>query len=129
MTLKQVFIVNSDLKMGKGKIAGQVAHAEVYYMEELMLYLEGKSPENEKLYERFVKWREDEDGLAKKIILKASEKEITNILFSLASLEVETFAVYDRGLTQISEGSFTCIVVEPLEEEKCDELFGNLRLL
>ena len=31
MALKQVFIINSDLKMGKGKIAVQVAHGEVIY--------------------------------------------------------------------------------------------------
>ena len=129
MTYKQIYIVNSDLGMGKGKIAGQVAHATVYYMEELLLYLEGESPENEKLFERFIAWREEEHGLMKKIILKATQAEMQKILCELAIKEIETFAVYDRGLTQIAENSFTCIIVEPLEEEKCDELFGHLKLL
>jgi peptidyl-tRNA hydrolase, PTH2 family len=129
MTYKQVFIVNSDLGMGKGKIAGQVAHAVVYYMDEILLYVEGQSPENERLFERFVVWREEEHGLMKKIILKATQAEMQKILCELAIKEIEKFAVYDRGLTQIEEGSFTCIIVEPLEEEKCDELFGHLKLL
>ena len=129
MVLKQIFIINSDLGMGKGKIAGQVAHAVVYYMEEFLLYLEGESPENEDLFNRFIKWREEDHGLMKKIVLKATEAEMKKILCDLAVEGIEKFAVYDRGLTQIVEGSFTCIIVEPLEEEKCDELFGHLKLL
>lgn len=129
MTYKQVFILNSDLGMGKGKFVGQALHAMVYYMEEILLYVEGQAPENERLFERFVAWREEEHGLMKKIVLKATEAEMQKILCDLAVKEIEKFAVYDRGLTQIESGSFTCIVVEPLEEEKCDELFGHLKLL
>lgn len=129
MTYKQVFIVNSDLGMGKGKIAGQVAHAVVYYMEEFLLYLQGRAPENEKLFERFIAWREEEHGLMKKIVLKATEEEMKKILCELAVKGIEKFAVYDRGLTQIADGSFTCIIVEPLEEKICDELFRHLKLL
>lgn len=129
MKYKQVYIVNSDLGMGKGKIAGQVAHAAIYYMEELLLYAEGLSPENNGLFERFVAWRKEEHGMMKKIVLKSSEEEMKKILCDLAVKGIEKFAVYDRGLTQIEYGSFTCIVVEPLEEEKCDKLFGHLKLL
>jgi len=115
--------------MGKGKIAVQVAHGEVLYMEELLLYLEEKSPENERLFERFFAWREEDHGLMKKIVLKATEEEMKKILCELAVKGIEKFVVYDRGLTQIAPNSFTCITVEPLEEEKCDELFGHLKLL
>jgi peptidyl-tRNA hydrolase len=129
MAYKQVFIVNSDLGMGKGKTAGQVAHAAIYYMEEILLYVEGQSPENKGLFERFLAWRSEEHGLMKKIVLKASEDDMKKILCDLTVKGIEKFAVYDRGMTQIKEGSFTCIVVEPLEEEKCDKLFGHLKLL
>jgi len=93
------------------------------------LYVEGKAPENERLFERFVAWREEDHGLMKKVVLKATQAEMQKILCELAIREIEKFAVYDRGLTQIPEGSFTCIVVEPLEEDICDELFGHLKLL
>lgn len=129
MELKQTFIINSDLRMGKGKIVGQAAHALVYYMDEILLYVEGKAPENKRLFERFVTWREEEHGMMKKVVLKATEKEMNNILLELAVQGIEKFAVYDRGLTQIPEGSFTCIIVEPLEEEKHDKLFRHLKLL
>lgn len=129
MTFKQVFIINSGLGMGKGKIAGQVAHATVYYMEEILLYIEGQAPENKRLFERFVVWRKEDHGLMKKIVLKATEDEMKKIICELTIRGIEKFTVYDAGLTQIPEGSFTCIVVEPLEEETCDELFGHLKLL
>jgi len=129
MVYKQAYIVNSDLGMGKGKIAGQVAHAAIYYMEELLLYAEGLSPENKGLFERFVAWRKEEHGMMKKIVLKATEDEMKKILCDLTVKGIEKFAVYDRGMTQIKENSFTCIVVEPLPEEMADELFGHLKLL
>lgn len=129
MAYKQVYIVNSGLGMGKGKIAGQVAHAAIYYMEELLLYVEGLSPENKGLFERFIAWRKEGYGMMKKIVLKSSGDEMQKILCDLTIKGIEKFAVYDRGLTQIEDGSFTCIVVEPLEEEKCDKLFGHLKLL
>jgi len=129
MILKQAFIMNSDLGMGKGKLVGQAAHAVIYYMDEILLYVEGKAPENERLFERFVVWREEDHGLMKKVVLRATQEEMEKILCELAVRGIEKFAVYDRGLTQIPEGSFTCIIVEPLEEEKYDELFGHMKLL
>lgn len=129
MPYKQVYLINYDLGMGKGKIAGQVAHAAIYYMEELLLYVEGLSPENKELFKRFTAWRNEGHGMMKKIVLKSSEEEMKKILCDLTVKGIEKFAVYDRGLTQIQNGSFTCIVVEPLEEEICDKLFGHLKLL
>ncbi len=121
--------MNSDLGMGKGKMIGQAAHAIIYYMDEILLYVQGKAPENERLFERFVEWREKDNGAMKKIVLRATEEEMEKIMIDLATQGIETFAVHDRGLTQIPENSFTCIVVEPLEEEKYDELFRHLKLL
>jgi len=33
MVFKQIFIINSDLKMSAGKIAVQTAHGATYYMQ------------------------------------------------------------------------------------------------
>ncbi len=129
MALKQVFIINSDLNMCKGKIAVQIANAELYYMEELLLYVEGESLENENLYNRFIKWREEGCNITKNIMLEAAEEEINKILFELAVENIEKFAVYDRGLLGTQTDSFSCIIVEPLEEDRCDKLFGHLKLL
>jgi len=122
MTIKQVFIINQDLKMGKGKIAVQVAHGEVLYMEQA--FDEGYlHPEN------YISWRKDDDELMKKVVLKATENQIDEIIEELCFQKIWCSVVYDRGLTQIPEDSLTCVVVEPLLEEQCDKLFGNLKLL
>jgi len=53
--LKQVFIINNDLKMGKGKIAVQVAHGEVEYMN-MLLGIHNRSHQKFKSY---YKWTYD----------------------------------------------------------------------
>ena len=129
MVYKQILIINSELDMGKGKIVGQACHGMVYYMDELLLYLEGKAPENKELYEKFKIWRGEDGGLMKKIVLKAKEAEMDRILRELTTRDIEAFVVHDRGLTQVKENSFTCIVIEPLPEAQCDELSRHLKLL
>lgn len=140
MVLKQVFIVNSDLKMGKGKIAVQVAHAEVYYMQRVCDH--GHSSEDV-VYDHFLKWWTGEDILStgqipyleagqfplmKKIVLKATEIELTQIVWKLRE-GVWAYPVFDKGLTHVPKHSFTCLVIEPLPEEECDKLFGHLKPL
>lgn len=120
--LKQVFIINNDLKMGKGKIAVQVAHGEVEYMN-MLLGIHNRSHQKFKSY---YKWTDG--GVMKKVVLKATEKEIMAVYYALNHLHWRHI-VYDMGLTQIPKNSVTCLVVEPLEEEQCDKLFRHFKLL
>lgn len=127
MTYKQVFIINTDLGMSKGKIAVQVAHGEVYYIEETQNTLfEGDSIAK---FDNYTKWRYEESELMKKIVLKATEKEMTELMLKLKENKIWSHIVIDMGLTQIPKGSLTCLVVEPLPEEQCNQLFGHLKLL
>lgn len=120
---KQVFIINSDLGMSKGKIPAMVAHGELYYMEAIHKKLGNVNLDN------FNKWRYEENELMKKIVLKATEKEITELMLNLKENNVWYHIVIDMGLTQVPRGSLTCLVVEPLLEEECDKLFRHLKLL
>ncbi len=136
MTYKQTFIVNSDLGMGKGKAAVQVAHGEVYYMEHIIKSrdviagsLSPSDNENENDFKKYHQWRYDEDGLMKKAVLKATEEEIKELMLKLEKNNIWHYKVIDAGLTQIPQGSLTCVVVEPLSDIKHDELFGHLKLL
>ena len=124
--LKQVFLINQDLKMGKGKIAVQVAHGEVYFITEI----ENALFEDESIinYGNYQNWLNEENGLMKKIVLKATEDEIHKFIDNYGS-KYWMKTIYDRGLTQVLENSLTCLVVEPLPEEQCDKLFGHLKLL
>jgi len=127
--LKQIFLINSDLKMDKGKIAVQVAHGEVIYLENIFYnHTRNLDPE----YLRYIEWRQKEIlpiGMMKKVVLKSTESEIRDIYIRLKSLNIWSYLIFDKGLTQIPENSLTCLVVEPLEESQCNTLFGNLKLL
>ena len=122
MILKQVFIINSDLNMGKGKIAVQVAHGEVFYMENALCHQKGNA-------ENYSQWRHEDSELMKKVVLKSSQADIIHTRLTLLDKDIWSGLVYDRGLTQVAENSLTCIVVEPLPEEECFQLFGHLKLL
>lgn len=124
--LKQVFVVDKGLKMGKGKIAGQVAHGEVLYMEKV---LEPFGHHDSIFISRYNSWRYDHSECMKKIVLKATADEMDEISGELCHRNIWSSGVHDMGLTQVAEDSLTCVVVEPLDEELCDELFGGLKLL
>ena len=119
--LKQTFLINTDLKMRKGKIAVQVAHGEVFYMMEKYT-----GHQYGQLYDNFIKWTTD--GLMKKVVLKATEEELHKFIDIYGST-YWMHPVYDKGLTQIPQDSFTCLVIEPLPEEQCHQLFRHLKLL
>lgn len=124
---KQVFVINSDLDMGKGKIAVQVAHGEVFYLNHMFDVFDNDIYTlSEKRYD---KWRNEYNELMKKVVLKASHDEIIDLRLTLSNKNIWSYLVYDRGLTQIPQDSMTCMVVEPFPEEKCDLIFGHLKLL
>jgi len=131
--LKQVFLINADLKMEKGKIAVQVAHGEVLYMDRILEHIIQHHAKSEDIYVRYNKWREateyDQIGMMKKVVLKSTEKEIIEYTWKLRTLNIWAYPIFDKGLTQVPENSLTCLVIEPLEEERCNILFGNLKLL
>ena len=131
--LKQIYLINTDLKMDKGKIAIQVAHGTTMYMDKILQHIIQHHAKSDDIYVRYNNWRaiteEDDIGMMKKIVLKSTEKEMRDIHNKLKSLNIWSYLIFDRGLTQIPEHSLTCLVVEPLEESQCDSLFGNLKLL
>ena len=132
--LKQAIIVNRDLKMDRGKAVVQAGHGICYYMAEITsCYLEaydfGEREEDEdRMLERYQEWTKDK--VMKKIALKATEHEMRTMSYDLTiNRNIWCYQVHDMGLTQVPENSYTCLVVEPLPEEKHKELFGHLKLL
>ena len=131
MTLKQVFIVNSGLKMGKGKIAVQVAHGETLSMETMNDYtnLVMVDDKESQMIINYSEWMKD--GLMKKVALKATQEEMLMIIGAVKCLDDTIWfdVVFDKGLTQVPADSMTCIVFEPLNEKEADVRFGHLKLL
>ena len=139
MTLKQIFIVNSDLKMGKGKVAVQVAHGETLYMDKIRIVHQQNlynelADKRKQMLDDYTEWKKD--GLMKKVVLKATRKEML-ILIVIMELVNECRhkdniwydIVFDKGLTQVPSDSMTCIVFEPLDEELTDHYFKSYKLL
>jgi len=104
-TLCMYVLVNDDLKMGKGKIAGQVAHVVGLLTEEIIR----KSYESSKgipdCYTRYMIWKAT--GHAK-VILKASLEQIEQFIG-----EPETMYIKDAGRTQIAPDSLTVLGFYP----------------
>jgi PTH2 family peptidyl-tRNA hydrolase len=103
--------VNQDLKMGKGKIAGQVGHAVGNIVENLV-----KKPTQE-----FVDWSQH---LYKKVVLKATFKD----LLELAKIP-GAHSVVDAGRTQIPENSLTVLGFPPMYKHAVPERFKDFKLL
>ena len=113
-TYKQVILIRQDLKLPKGKLAAQAAHASV----ETVLKSDSK----------LVKvWREE--GMAKIVVKVKGEKELIKY-FQMAKDEGLTASlITDAGRTVIAPGTKTCVGIGPDEEEKVDAITGELSLL
>jgi len=115
--LKQVLIVRMELKMGKGKIASQVAHASV------ASYLKAKI-KDKNIVDRWVF-----EGM-KKIVLKVqTEKELLEYFNLCKSKSIPCELIRDAGKTQINPGSLTTLGIGPWFEDELDEIFNGLKLL
>lgn len=114
MEYKQAIIVRTDLELGKGKMAAQVAHAAIGAMKRA-----GKSA-----------IREWESEGAKKVILKVSSlRKLKSINNEAKSAKIPSYLVRDAGLTQLRPGTITCLGLGPAEEKKIDLLTSDLKLL
>lgn len=115
--MKQAIVVRSDLKMGKGKLAAQVAHASLSAAEEAM----GRG------LRWFDEWKRE--GQAK-IVLKVQTEETLHALYERArAAKLPAALIEDRGLTQLEPGTVTCLGIGPAPEEELDRITGKLKLL
>ena len=114
MPLKQVILIRDDLKLPKGKLAAQVAHASV----EAVL----KSDKDD------VKaWRLS--GMPKIALKVADKKELYRYLQEAKDAGLTTALITDAGKTVVAPGTETCLAIGPDDENKIDEITGKLKLL
>ncbi len=112
--LKQVILVRQDLKMGKGKLAAQVAHAS----------LNAALKSDKKLLSSWLA----EGG--KKVVLKAAgEKELVEFKKAAEKARLRNDLVRDAGHTQLLPGTLTCLGIGPDSEERIDRITGKLPML
>jgi peptidyl-tRNA hydrolase, PTH2 family len=114
MPLKQLILVRDDLKLPKGKMSAQAAHASV----EAVL----KSDKN------IVKeWRSE--GMGKIVVKVEDKKELYKYLQLAKDSGLITALITDAGKTVIAPGTETCLAIGPDEEEKIDRITGSLKLM
>ncbi len=116
---KQVILVRSDLKLPKGKLAAQVAHASVDGVLKQLGSLSGR---------RIVKtWRVS--GM-KKIVLKVSgKKELYQVVQEAKDAGLTTAVITDAGRTVVAPGTVTCASIGPADEEEITTITKDISLL
>jgi len=103
--IKMVFFVRRDLKMGKGKIGSQCAHASIGLYKKLL------KNKNNNLLEHW------ENTGSKKIVLKVdNENAFGDVLVYCERHNILNHTVVDAGKTQIEANSKTVLVI--IEESK-----------
>ena len=116
MALKQAIIIRSDLGMGKGKAAGQCAHASVSAYA--LTLTRAKEDARE--------WEEEGQ---KKIVLKVGSEEELLALYEKMKREIPCALIRDAGHTQVEPGSITCFGAGPAEESLINKYTKELKLL
>ena len=114
MSYKQVILVRQDLKMPKGKLSAQVAHAAV----------EATLKTKKSLMDE---WRKQ--GM-KKVVLKVNNLPQLMKFVAIAKLKgLTTSTIKDAGKTFLKPGTITCAGIGPAKNEKIDEVTKNLKMV
>ncbi len=112
MELKQVIVVRKDLKMSKGKLAAQVAHASV------------EAAERSRWKDKWLR------GFQKKSVLKCEDlDELLSIHEYAREQKLPISLIKDAGRTEILPGTITCVGIGPAPEGDIDKITGKLKLL
>ena len=107
-------IVNSSLKMGKGKIAAQVGHG-VQKMTEYCL------EHHKELWTKYVN-----SGIPK-IVLKTSQDQLLEVINKTENI-FKSYVI-DEGRTQIAENSLTAVSFIPLLKKDAPDIFKDKKIL
>lgn len=113
-TMKQAIVIRTDVKMSRGKIAVQAAHASVAVLDKI-----SKT--------KLAKWKEEGQ---KKIVLKVKTLEdLTGLKNKCDSLKIACSLVADAGLTEVEPGTITALAIGPDDDERINKVTGSLKIL
>ncbi|MES3517511.1 MAG: peptidyl-tRNA hydrolase Pth2 [Natronomonas sp.] len=111
--MKQAIVARTDLGMGEGKLAAQVAHASLSAYESA-----SASAQSE--------WK---SGGQKKVVLKGSgESELQKLAETARREGLPYSLIRDAGHTQLESGTVTALAVGPGPENIVDKVTGDLSL-
>ncbi|NHN57722.1 MULTISPECIES: peptidyl-tRNA hydrolase Pth2 [Halorussus] len=111
--MKQAIVARTDIGMGQGKLAAQVAHAALSAYEDT----------GSKARKR---WKGEGQ---KKVVLKADgESEIFELAEKARAEGLPHAVVRDAGHTQLDPGTVTALAVGPADDDLVDKVTGHLSL-
>ena len=111
---KQCILVREDLKLPKGKMCVQVAHAAVSAYE-------WAKPAVQEAWKR--------EG-QKKIVLKVNSlQELFRYKEEARRMDIPTALIEDAGLTTVPPGTITALGMGPAEADRLDRIVGQLKLM
>lgn len=114
MAYKQAILIRQDLRLPKGKMAAQAAHASVEAVH--------RAPDSS------VKaWRRE--GMAKIVLKVEDEKALYAYLQHAKDDSITTSTITDAGKTTVEPGTVTCGAIGPGPEEDIDPIIKELKLM
>ena len=117
---KQVIAVRVDLRMGKGKLAAQVAHASVA----CVIKCQSRGGEWELWLNKWL------DQGQKKVVVKVrGEDDLYQLYTQAANQGLPSCLIRDAGLTQLEPGTPTAVAIGPAPSDRVDRITGDLPLL
>jgi len=111
--MKQSIVARTDIGMGEGKLAAQVAHASLSAYQDA-----GRRARK--------KWQGEGQ---KKVVLKGDSESQLFALADKAETEGIPYAIVrDAGHTQLEPGTVTALAVGPARDDTVDRVTGDLSL-
>jgi PTH2 family peptidyl-tRNA hydrolase len=114
---KQVIVVRKDLKLSKGKLAGQACHAAIAAYKAAL----------ERAPEKVLRW--ELEGSKKAVLAAADEGELRELYASVPKKIPKGELIHDAGRTHLEPGTLTCFALGPWDEEEIDRVTGHLKLV
>lgn len=123
-------IVRESLNMGMGKVGVQCAHASQMLQlkfNELEKQMCAGKEVGQVFCQRIDLFREWLNSSFRKVVLKADEKEWSKVKTEI--LEDKRIIVIDAGLTEVPEGSETCMALWPMYRSQVPKIIRKLQAM
>jgi PTH2 family peptidyl-tRNA hydrolase len=111
---KQVIVIRSDLKLSKGKLSVQAAHAS----------LEAYKKADKRVCSEW------ESSGSKKVVVKIEDlKGLMEIYEEAKKAGLPTSLIKDAGRTELPPGTITSVCIGPAHEKDIDKITGKLKMM
>lgn len=128
--IKQVIVMRKDLKMRKGKMIAQGAHASLkVFLDRANLFLNSpsKTVMSIDITPEMRTWLNS--SFTKIVVYVNSEEELLSLHDKAKENGLPVALIKDLGFTEFKEPTYTCFAVEPADAKAIDKITGHLPLL